>query len=659
MTKSPLSMVLLWKAASRRGRRLALVLALLLVITPANGSKHAARPMASSLAAAAGLGAVAGMIYAASFYGLQVVFQGRPYCFVDLCNKVAVGAAAGAVASVVIFAAAGFALSTGFTISAAVQTTVGNGLSGLLTLLEDSGSPFSVDQITQIFDFMRGVAEAFVCNSLDSLCDLDNFALLHLPVCIFDRGPDILQGIMADLEQFDFQSILGLSGDPGYVDAVIVTQLFLADSSGMATSVVPLFHTVVPTVRFVLYTPCPHVSIKWGLVDPYDATSFHPLGDIEFFDGSSVALGGSEFVVETPPMTGAEIRAAMNSLGFLEDNAYLGARVIAHFVSGDVLSQVGDPLFTAVAVTVSQAAATERPNASITDILPNPASQSQDETIVFAGNGEDPDEPGDPNAITTYRWDSNVGKTDGSTELYDGPNSSFSMPASMLVAVDHIITLRVKDNDDEWSEPVEAPLTIIPGSPGDLVVHSPTQANPVTVPPGGFYCAEVSWDLTTVPGFNPAVGVEVQLAVDTGTGGWHISLGEEPFFNATQSHLLRCGLGVSGSCIGPRDFRVQIRDAATSEMLVQAVELDAINCADTPVADFSLSPFPNSVPASSPSSAQFSIIAEYSNGFSAPVTLSIPSGLPQNVSASFAPNPLVPPATTGTLSLDRVNPFSS
>jgi len=294
------------------------------------------------------------------------------------------------------------------------------------------------------------------------------------------------------------------------------------------------------------------------------------------------------------------------------------------------------------------------PTGIIVSITPNPAQAASGVNVTFMGAGHDNDEVGSAPEIATFHWSSNLGTTGGMSDLYFGPISAFNIPASNLVTGSHTITLRVLDNDGEWSAPVSTSLNVVPGPVGgDLAIHAPTQGSPVTVSPTGSFCADVSWNLTDVPGFNPSVGVEVQFAVETAMGGWYVSLAKEPFVNATQSHFIRCGLALPSTCNGARDFRVQIRDAETSQVLVEVVEPDAIQCAPgTPTPDFSLAAFPTSVPGSSPGAAQVSVIAQYANGFAAPIQLSVPSGLPQGVTATFSPNPLVPPTTLSILNLN-------
>lgn len=105
----------------------------------------------------------------------------------------------------------------------------------------------------------------------------------------------------------------------------------------------------------------------------------------------------------------------------------------------------------------------EPPTASIQSINavpgPMPAVQGRD-TLTFIGSGEDGDELGELPQIRTYRWISDLGKTDENSELYIGSSTSFSLSATDLKAGIHNISLTVQDNEGDWSEPVTDVLTV-------------------------------------------------------------------------------------------------------------------------------------------------------------------------------------------------------
>ncbi len=343
-------------------------------------------------------------------------------------------------------------------------------------------------------------------------------------------------------------------------------------------------------------------------------------------------------------------------------NAYGDAALSVIFVTDDTVTVDwracfrADPLFfascdTAVAQVVGTNA--QPPLAEIVSIHPSTAPRSPGMNVELVAHAVDPDDEGNPSAITRYRWTSDLGTVLGSTLLYDGTSSSVFLPAGDLLEGQHTITLRVMDNDAQWSAPVEGALTILPGSPeGNVIILLPSQSDPHVLAPGAYFCADISWDMEGVTGYNQAVGIEIQIAVET-TSGWYISRAEEPF-DTVQDRQEFCGLPTPlGTYTGPRSLRVQLRDAATSDVLVEAIEPNALifdTQQDEP--DFVLWPFPDERLGASPGSVQFEIHATWLNGFSAPVTLSLGTGLPSGITGSFAPNPLAGPAQASILTLD-------
>ena len=128
---------------------------------------------------------------------------------------------------------------------------------------------------------------------------------------------------------------------------------------------------------------------------------------------------------------------------------------------------------------------TANPTGSIDSILPNPAIQGMD-TIVFTASGSDPDNQGALPEICTYRWTSDLGKIDGQSELYEGTESSFSIPAYDLRAGTHNMSLTVQDNEGDWSEQATTTLTVQApvleeGHDVAIGVHVPT-ANIIHLP---------------------------------------------------------------------------------------------------------------------------------------------------------------------------------
>jgi len=123
---------------------------------------------------------------------------------------------------------------------------------------------------------------------------------------------------------------------------------------------------------------------------------------------------------------------------------------------------------------------TPNPRGQVVSLSPNPATQGQS-TIVFTGSGDDPDNVGTPPEIRLYRWISDPGKTDGNTELYSGPNASFSLSASNLCVGNHTITLYVQDNEGEWSAPATfGPVTVRRGNTAPTASVVSITPNPAT-----------------------------------------------------------------------------------------------------------------------------------------------------------------------------------
>jgi hypothetical protein len=127
------------------------------------------------------------------------------------------------------------------------------------------------------------------------------------------------------------------------------------------------------------------------------------------------------------------------------------------------------------------------PVSSIVSVSPNPAMQGKD-TVTFTASAHDQDNQGAPPEIRNYRWTTNIGKTNGQSDLYSGINPSFSLSASDLKAGTHNISLTVQDNEGDWSEAVTAELTIIPHMPEqghDLAINYFNVTPPNRIPTDG------------------------------------------------------------------------------------------------------------------------------------------------------------------------------
>lgn len=93
------------------------------------------------------------------------------------------------------------------------------------------------------------------------------------------------------------------------------------------------------------------------------------------------------------------------------------------------------------------------PVASITSITPNPATAGQN--VSFTGSGTDSD-----GTITAYEWKSDINGLIGNAN---------SFTANTLSAGQHIISLRVQDDDGAWSPVVTSSLTV---NPADIIIDN-------------------------------------------------------------------------------------------------------------------------------------------------------------------------------------------
>ncbi len=98
--------------------------------------------------------------------------------------------------------------------------------------------------------------------------------------------------------------------------------------------------------------------------------------------------------------------------------------------------------------------------APIATIVKTSATDLRPTTIFTAtGQGQDSDAT---NIIDAYEWSSNV-----QVVLQSGPNPNFTIAASQLMSGSHIISLRVQDDEDEWSIPVQVRIYVLPDLPPD------------------------------------------------------------------------------------------------------------------------------------------------------------------------------------------------
>jgi len=113
--------------------------------------------------------------------------------------------------------------------------------------------------------------------------------------------------------------------------------------------------------------------------------------------------------------------------------------------------------------------ANQPPTAIIDSISPNPAEQGT--TVFFYGNGDDAD-----GTIAAYEWTSNlVGGTLSTAQSF----SSSSLPLGT-----HSISLRVQDNEGEWSEAVTETLSITAATSNEAPTAYISSISPNPAKPG-------------------------------------------------------------------------------------------------------------------------------------------------------------------------------
>jgi len=86
------------------------------------------------------------------------------------------------------------------------------------------------------------------------------------------------------------------------------------------------------------------------------------------------------------------------------------------------------------------------PTATVTIVIPNPAFLG--EMVTFSGEGNDVD-----GAIAHYLWESDIDGILGDVAIFE---------TDALSPGDHTITLKVRDDDGDWSEPVNLVLAVRP-----------------------------------------------------------------------------------------------------------------------------------------------------------------------------------------------------
>jgi len=130
--------------------------------------------------------------------------------------------------------------------------------------------------------------------------------------------------------------------------------------------------------------------------------------------------------------------------------------------------------------------ANKPPEARITSISPKVVSEGQ--TVTFTGQGTDPD-----GEVVGYLWRSSL----------DGELSRLStFKTAALTRGEHVISLRVQDNNDAWSEEVKESVTVVAALPVSVTSFT---ALPATVERGK--SATLSWSVANATSVSIDQGV--------------------------------------------------------------------------------------------------------------------------------------------------------
>lgn len=164
----------------------------------------------------------------------------------------------------------------------------------------------------------------------------------------------------------------------------------------------------------------------------------------KMFDGIVLLSVLTILVLSSVTVSSGFFQQNENSVGLLSKDAEINSKE-KHYT----FSMLADDVCDDCDDDPGDSGKNEKPVAYIYEIVPNPGQEFQ--TVSFLGYGEDPD-----GEVVNYRWESNI-----DTFL----NESVSFNTTMLSPGTHTIYFYVQDNDDTWSEPVNATLEIIENQP--------------------------------------------------------------------------------------------------------------------------------------------------------------------------------------------------
>ncbi|HPD47145.1 MAG TPA: PKD domain-containing protein [Anaerohalosphaeraceae bacterium] len=197
-----------------------------------------------------------------------------------------------------------------------------------------------------------------------------------------------------------------------------------------------------------------------------------------------VHAGGTNRVLVNQQTAGGQ----WNTLGVYAFNAGVAGSVTI------IAADTSPTSYCADAVKFTLLEGNQTPTAVIDFIQPNPAGLG--ETIAFVGHGEDLD-----GSIAAYRWESNI---DGLLSTAD----SFTTDA--LSQGTHQITLTVRDDGGQWSQPVSQTLVIGAAPPLRIIIDNLDAATSATG----------TWELSGGP--NP-YGADSVFSRDGATFTWHFN----------------------------------------------------------------------------------------------------------------------------------------
>jgi len=177
------------------------------------------------------------------------------------------------------------------------------------------------------------------------------------------------------------------------------------------------------------------------------------------FRGHSERLGGSIVAHEwCSDLDG--VLSNVEDFDKSASNLSLGKHTISYTVQDDD-SRWAAPAMEFLVIEAPNAA----PKGYIDSIWPNPVAQDEG-SVTFLGHGTDSD-----GTIATFEWSSNL---DGILSTAE----DFEEYASALTAGSHIISYRVKDDGNLWSEAATAMLTVTPALGIPLALIDSINPNP-------------------------------------------------------------------------------------------------------------------------------------------------------------------------------------